>query len=214
MNLTADNTISKGSFLSPEELIVRNLDIAAASWSEFLGKYEKLSKEGIAVCKRKLQTETWLVKNKNDETTCILETVSKTYTGQAKKQRTISTIAFEKEIILQRRLIHPNILQVLNYFEDDNKMCIVTEHTEKGMLFSLIKAAGKLTESEAYKYFSQVCEAVAFLHTSKLVHRDLRPENMRITKDSVLKLSNFACCTEISDELYAICCLFKMSASK
>ncbi len=60
------------------------------------------------------------------------------------------------EVDIHRSLEHPNIIQLKEYFEDNEFIYIVTEYAKEGNLFNHIEIAGKLGEKDAFKMFHQI----------------------------------------------------------
>ena len=92
------------------------------------------------------------------------------------------------------KLDHPHILNVFEYFEDENHLYIVTELCTGGELFDKIVEKTKFTEAEAAKVMEQMLSAVVFCHKEGIVHRDLKLENIMMTdtsSTSVPKLVDF-----------------------
>ena len=82
------------------------------------------------------------------------------------------------EINILRNLDHPNIVKIFEYFEDDKRFYIVTEHIQGGELFDEVIARGKFTERDAAILLKQLLSCVSYCHTHNIVHRDLKPENV------------------------------------
>lgn len=99
-----------------------------------------------------------------------------------------------KEIELLRRLRHPNVIaleQVL-YSEDRQKTYVVMEYCVTGLQSLLDKAEGKrLPLWQAHSYFCQLLSGLEYLHSHGVVHRDIKPGNVLLTRDGTLKISDF-----------------------
>jgi serine/threonine protein kinase len=100
------------------------------------------------------------------------------------------------EIEIQKRIIHENIIRLYSYYEDSKNLYIIMEYAKKGSLFQLVRRKRKLSEKEAFFFFTQVCSAIYFLHTHDFIHRDIKPENLLIMESGTLKLCDFGCCTK------------------
>jgi len=100
----------------------------------------------------------------------------------------------KKEINIHQRLIHENIIRLIESIETKNHFLIVLEYAPKGDLFKLLKRKSKFTEPEAFLFFTQICNAIHFLHTNHLMHRDIKPENILLTCNNQVKLCDFGCC--------------------
>ncbi|XP_029167612.1 calcium/calmodulin-dependent protein kinase type 1-like isoform X2 [Nylanderia fulva] len=102
--------------------------------------------------------------------------------------------SLENEIKVLRRLTHPNIVQLLETFEDKHKVYLVMELVTGGELFDRIVEKGSYTEKDASGLIRQVLEAVDYMHEQGVVHRDLKPENLlyySADEDSKIMISDF-----------------------
>ncbi|XP_074106748.1 calcium/calmodulin-dependent protein kinase I isoform X1 [Cotesia typhae] len=91
-------------------------------------------------------------------------------------------------------LTHPNIVQLLETFEDKHKVYLVMELVTGGELFDRIVEKGSYTEKDASGLIRQVLEAVDYMHEQGVVHRDLKPENLLYyspDEDSKIMISDF-----------------------
>jgi NIMA (never in mitosis gene a)-related kinase 1/4/5 len=111
-------------------------------------------------------------------------------------------VSARAEAILLSKLVHPAILTHYESFEDDvsvdegakrRTLCIVTEFCDRGDLARLIAARGDrlFLEEEVLDIFCQLALAVAYIHNRKVLHRDLKPGNVMITKDGQIRLGDF-----------------------
>ncbi|XP_073973365.1 MAP kinase-interacting serine/threonine-protein kinase 1-like isoform X3 [Rhodnius prolixus] len=73
---------------------------------------------------------------------------------------------------------HPNIIQLLEMFEDDRRFYLVFEKVEGGQLLTRIQERGRFTEREAAEITRDLASALKFLHAKGIAHRDLKPENI------------------------------------
>ncbi|XP_034230575.1 LOW QUALITY PROTEIN: calcium/calmodulin-dependent protein kinase type 1-like [Thrips palmi] len=92
------------------------------------------------------------------------------------------------------RLTHPNIVQLLETFEDKHKVYLIMELVTGGELFDRIVQKGSYTEKDASDLIRQVLEAVDYMHEQGVVHRDLKPENLLYyspDEDSKIMISDF-----------------------
>ncbi|XP_055712372.1 calcium/calmodulin-dependent protein kinase type 1 isoform X2 [Phlebotomus papatasi] len=102
--------------------------------------------------------------------------------------------SLENEIKVLRRLSHPNIVQLLETYEDKAKVYLVMELVTGGELFDRIVEKGSYTEKDASGLIRQVLEAVEYMHEQGVVHRDLKPENLLYYSpddDSKIMISDF-----------------------
>ena len=95
------------------------------------------------------------------------------------------------EIKILTTLDHPNILKAFEVFEDETNYYIVMERPTKGDLFNYICSKGRLSMDEASFIYYQIVNAIQYLHKNKIVHRDMKPENIMLTNDMIVKIGDF-----------------------
>ena len=96
-----------------------------------------------------------------------------------------------REVTIHKNLKHPNIIQLVKYFEDNEKVYIVLEYASKGSLFRIIRRKKGLSESKAWQYFTETCLGIKHLHDNEIIHRDLKPENILIDNQDHVKICDF-----------------------
>ena len=85
---------------------------------------------------------------------------------------------FKKEAATLARLNHPNIVRVIDMFEENNTYYYVMEYADGPSLRQIIKARVKLPTDEALAMIKQVADAVSYLHQENLCHYDIKPANI------------------------------------
>lgn len=98
---------------------------------------------------------------------------------------------FRREALTAARLSHPNIAQVYDYGVDGASHFIVMEYAEGSDLAHLIREHGRLTPSDAVRVAEQVCAALAVAHRAGVVHRDVKPGNVIVRSDGMVKVTDF-----------------------
>ncbi|XP_053704337.1 caM kinase-like vesicle-associated, like [Synchiropus splendidus] len=86
--------------------------------------------------------------------------------------------AAKNEIMILKLVTHPNILQLIDTFETRKEYFIIQEFATGGDVFDWIQDQGNYTEKDASNVIRQVLEAVAYLHSLNIVHRNLKLENL------------------------------------
>lgn len=94
---------------------------------------------------------------------------------------------FVREAEILSKLKHPNIVKVLEFFEENNTAYFSMEYIEGCNLNDYIQSNGSLSECEALGYLSQILEALSCMHNNKMLHLDLKPLNiMRRTNGEIV----------------------------
>ena len=95
------------------------------------------------------------------------------------------------ETNLMKKLNHPNITKILEMFEDDDYILISMEYINGGNLFSFVKKRRKLSEKTAKFLFKQIILGIKHMHSNKIVHRDIKLENILIDLNNNVKICDF-----------------------
>ena len=98
---------------------------------------------------------------------------------------------FLREGRLAAQLSHPNIVRVYDVGEGDGRPYIAMEHVDGETLADLVARRGRLPVAEAAGLGAQAARALAAAHAAGLVHRDVKPHNLLLRSDGILKLSDF-----------------------
>ncbi|XP_066046246.1 serine/threonine-protein kinase 36 [Chamaea fasciata] len=96
----------------------------------------------------------------------------------------------QREIEIVRDLHHPNIIQMLDSFETAKEVVVVTDYAE-GELFQILEDDGRLPEDQVQTIAAQLISALYYLHSHRILHRDMKPQNILLGKDGVVKLCDF-----------------------
>ncbi len=122
------------------------------------------------------------VKSKSNGQVRALKIIKKT------KNQDSARMYLEVEIL--KKLIHPNIMQIFEFYEDKKNFYIITEICDGGELFDQIVKKGSFTEYEAANVIKQILSAVNYIHSNNIVHRDLKPENILLdtAKNNIIKI--------------------------
>ena len=135
----------------------------------------------------------FLAKHKKSEKKYAIKVINK----EKIKLKNQKLDSIYKEITIHGSLIHPNIIRLYSYSEDEKNFYFIMEYAENGTLYNLIKFR-RLNEEETFDYFIQVISSIYFLHNNNLIHRDLKPENLLLNLDNKIKLCDFGICTDTS----------------
>ena len=102
----------------------------------------------------------------------------KTIKKKGKQEKDIK--AMREEISILKKHKHPNIVVLLDSFETSSEFIIVTE-LGQGELFNIIEDDQYLEETEIRKVAQQLIRALYYIHSNRITHRDLKPQNVLMT---------------------------------
>jgi serine/threonine protein kinase len=108
---------------------------------------------------------------------------------------------FEQEFRAASRLNHPNIIRALDYGEEAGVPYLVMEFVDGESLGQKLDRDGPMPESEAIRLIAQVAQGLHRAHKQKLVHRDVKPDNILITADGQAKLADLGLVKEMEADL-------------
>ncbi|OIR57029.1 MAG: CAMK/CAMKL protein kinase [Amphiamblys sp. WSBS2006] len=104
----------------------------------------------------------------------------------------VQIVRLKREITILKLLNHPNIVKIFGAHETEKELAIVMEYVEGIDLFEHIRAQRKLSERDSVGIFRGLVSALHYLHSNNIVHRDVKPENIVLLKDSShVKLIDF-----------------------
>uniref|UniRef100_A0A182MRM6 Serine/threonine-protein kinase PLK4 n=1 Tax=Anopheles culicifacies TaxID=139723 RepID=A0A182MRM6_9DIPT len=103
-----------------------------------------------------------------------------------------------QEVAIHSKLKHPSILELYTFFEDFDYVYLVLELAENGELQQYLRERNKpFSEYEAALIFKKVVDGLLYLHTQKILHRDISLSNVLITKEMSIKIADFGLATEL-----------------
>ncbi|XP_053286153.1 serine/threonine-protein kinase Nek1 isoform X1 [Pleuronectes platessa] len=147
-----------------------------------MDKYEKLKKIGEGSFGKAL-----LVRSKEDGHQYVIKEIG--ISGMPNRERQES----RKEVAVLAKMSHPNIVQYKDSFEEAGCLFIVMDYCEGGDLFKKINSQkGVLfSEDQIMDWFVQICLALKHVHDRKILHRDIKSQNIFLTKDGTVQLGDF-----------------------
>nr|XP_030146615.3 serine/threonine-protein kinase SIK2 [Taeniopygia guttata] len=96
-----------------------------------------------------------------------------------------------REVQIMKMLDHPHIIKLYQVMETKSMLYLVTEFAKNGEIFDYLASHGRLSEAEARRKFWQILSAVEYCHGRKIVHRDLKAENLLLDNNMNIKIADF-----------------------
>lgn len=106
---------------------------------------------------------------------------------------------FQREAQSATQLIHPNIVSVYDVGEENGTNYIVMEYVEGTDLKEYIRERGPLPPREAVRIMTQVISAIAAAHQNRIIHRDIKPQNILIDRNGNVKITDFGIAIALSE---------------
>ncbi len=105
---------------------------------------------------------------------------------------------FKREALSVSNLSHPNIVEVYDVGEEDGNYYIVMEYIEGKTLKQLLQKRGALTLTEVLDIMSQLTDGLSHAHEAYIIHRDIKPQNIMIQDNGLIKITDFGIATAIN----------------
>ncbi|XP_040269578.1 death-associated protein kinase 2-like [Bufo bufo] len=118
-------------------------------------------------------------------------------------RRGVTREEIEREVNILRDVQHPNIVTLQDVYENKTDVVLILELVSGGELFDFLAQKESLSEEEATRFIKQILEGVNYLHTRKIAHFDLKPENIMLLDKAIavphIKLIDFGLAHTIED---------------
>ncbi|XP_066919152.1 serine/threonine-protein kinase DCLK1-like [Clytia hemisphaerica] len=115
----------------------------------------------------------------------------------------------ENEILILRKISHPNIVKLHEEFETPKEIYLVMELVPGGDLFDAIVDNTRFSEPESAYMVHDLASAILYLHELNIVHRDVKPENLLIVNREdgrkSIKLADFGLSIEVKSPMFLVC---------
>jgi serine/threonine-protein kinase len=109
---------------------------------------------------------------------------------------------FENEARILARIQHPNVVNVFDCGAEGGRRFILLEYVEGQSLAALLREGGPLAPARAARWAQEACLGLEVIHAAGLVHRDVKPENLLVTRDGRLKIADFGVSVDVARTLH------------
>ncbi|XP_044257894.1 serine/threonine-protein kinase MARK2-like isoform X3 [Tribolium madens] len=103
-----------------------------------------------------------------------------------------------REVRIMKMLDHPNIVKLFQVIETDKTLYLVMEYASGGEVFDYLVLHGRMKEKEARSKFRQIVSAVQYCHQKRIIHRDLKAENLLLDSEMNIKIADFGFSNEFT----------------
>lgn len=147
-----------------------------------MDKYEKVRKIGEGSFGKAI-----LVKSREDGKQYVIKEIGISRMSSKERQES------RKEVAVLANMSHPNIVQYKESFEECGCLYIVMDYCEGGDLFKTINSQKgvQFPEEQILDWLVQICLALKHVHDRKILHRDIKSQNIFLTKDGTIQLGDF-----------------------
>jgi len=139
-------------------------------------KYNK-----IEILERDDNKEVYLGERKKDNKKVVIKQIN-LLDEQSKKK-------IKDEGMILSDLEHRNIIKYYDCIFEKNKEIIIMEYAEGGNLKEKIEENKAFEENKIIDWFIEICEGIKYIHNKKIIHRNLKPNNIFLTKDNHIKIN-------------------------
>ncbi|XP_057255784.1 death-associated protein kinase 2 isoform X2 [Pezoporus wallicus] len=109
----------------------------------------------------------------------------------------------EREVSILQQILHANIIKLHDIYENKTDVVLILELVSGGELFDFLAQKESLSEEEATRFIKQILDGVNYLHSKKIAHFDLKPENIMLLDKNIpiphIKLIDFGLAHKIED---------------
>ncbi|XP_065366646.1 serine/threonine-protein kinase MARK2 isoform X6 [Calliphora vicina] len=103
-----------------------------------------------------------------------------------------------REVRIMKMLDHPNIVKLFQVIETEKTLYLVMEYASGGEVFDYLVLHGRMKEKEARVKFRQIVSAVQYCHQKRIIHRDLKAENLLLDSELNIKIADFGFSNEFT----------------
>ena len=104
-----------------------------------------------------------------------------------------------REIVFLKQLAHENIVRLLDVVVEPGQYFLVFEYMDGDLHFLIQNSSDSLAVDLVQSYSSQLLHGLAHCHATGVIHRDLKPQNLLISRDGFLKIADFGLCRAFSN---------------
>ncbi len=115
----------------------------------------------------------------------------KVLTPEAFEEGTIAVQTLKQEIRLARKITHPNVVRTHDLGESDGIRFLTMEYVPGTMLKEVIERKGRIAFAPGLQIGKQLCRGLGAVHEAGIIHRDIKPHNVMVLPNGVVKLMDF-----------------------
>ncbi|XVF82098.1 hypothetical protein PTKIN_Ptkin16aG0017100 [Pterospermum kingtungense] len=144
-----------------------------------------------------------LYRNKNDGTPYAIKKMCKSRLSKVRMTQSETAMTnVLREVSIMKMLDHPNVVNLVEVIDDQrcDYLYMVLEYVEGNDIRNLSEIQGQIDETTARRYFKDIIAGLTYLHSHNIVHGDIKPENLLLTKCGSVKIGDFSVSQAFEDE--------------
>lgn len=138
---------------------------------------------------------------------CTLK--GKVYAMKILQKSEVIRLKQQEHIISEQKILamidHPFIVILYRTFQDKAHVHMLLEYVNGGEVFSHLRNAGRFSKEFTKFYTGQIVLVLQYLHEKNIVYRDLKPENLLISTNGYLKITDFGFAKELHEDTWTLC---------
>jgi len=111
----------------------------------------------------------------------------------------------KNEVKLLSMITHPMIVNMPAFVQDENKIYLLFEFVPGGELFTHLRTQNRFPEDLSKFYAASIVLAFGYMHHLNVIYRDLKPENLLLTREGYLKITDFGFAKYVEDRTWTLC---------
>jgi len=119
------------------------------------------------------------------------------------RTKQVEHVLSEKAILME--IQHPFVIQLYSTYQDETKLYMLMEYAPGGEIFTHLRRAGRFPTQTVRCYIWCITLALEHMHAKDIAYRDLKPENLLLDRNGVLKITDFGFAKRIADRTWTLC---------
>jgi serine/threonine protein kinase len=111
----------------------------------------------------------------------------------------------KSEVRILSKIFHPFVVNLLGHTQDEKRLYMLMEYVPGGEVFTHLRSQGRFSNDASKFYTAQIALAFAHCHENQVAYRDLKPENLLLSKTGNIKITDFGFAKVVEDRTWTLC---------